>query len=56
MNLAASTDNLLERFKLLIVATFSNYPIANTFMKPLNPILGETLQGSYIDGTKCYSE
>lgn len=43
MNLAGATDNLVERFKLLIVATFANFPIANTFMKPLNPILGETL-------------
>ena len=42
MNLAASTNDYVERFKFIITATFSNYPIANTFLKPLNPILGET--------------
>lgn len=42
MNLAVKTDDLLERFKLLITATICNFPVANGFLKPLNPILGET--------------
>lgn len=53
---ATQTTDLVERFKLLIIATFANFPVANTFLKPLNPILGETFQASYVDGTKLYGE
>lgn len=42
MNLAVKTKDLVERFKLLITASFGNFPVANGFLKPLNPILGET--------------
>ena len=56
MNLAAATKDPVERFKLVITATFACFPICNTFLKPLNPILGETYQGRYIDGTLLYSE
>jgi hypothetical protein len=28
----------------------------NMFLKPLNPILGETLQATLIDGTEIYAE
>lgn len=56
MAIAAQTNDYVERMKLLITASFANFPVANTFLKPLNPILGETFSGSYIDGTKLYGE
>jgi len=40
--------------KLLITATLGNFPVANSFLKPLNPIIGETFEASYMDGTKMY--
>jgi hypothetical protein len=51
MNRAAMVDDLIERFRLLMVATVCNYIQANTFLKPLNPILGETFEGCYEDGS-----
>lgn len=42
--------------KHIITATVSNFILANKFLKPLNPYLGETLEGHYNDGTKLYSE
>lgn len=56
INLAVNSTDKVERLKMLIVATFGNFPIANGFLKPLNPILGETFQGSYPDGSKLYAE
>ena len=40
---ATLTPDFLERFKLVITATLSSFFWTNTFLKPLNPILGETL-------------
>jgi hypothetical protein len=51
MNRAAMTDDPIERFRLVMVATICNYIQANTFLKPLNPILGETFEGEYEDGS-----
>jgi len=42
--------------KLVITATISSFFWTNTFLKPLNPILGETLVASYPDGTEIYCE
>lgn len=56
INKAAQTSNLVERFKFLICATFGNFYINCGFLKPLNPILGETCIGIYPDGTKLYTE
>lgn len=42
MNRAAQTTDLIERFKLVICATIGNFWINCTFLKPLNPIIGET--------------
>lgn len=50
------TPDFLERFKLVITATLSSFFWTNTFLKPLNPILGETLQAAYADGTQVYCE
>ena len=46
----------LTKIKLLICATLGNFYINCSFLKPLNPILGETISGSYSDGTKVYAE
>eukprot|EP00825_Cyclidium_porcatum_P049144 TRINITY_DN8423_c0_g1_i1.p1 TRINITY_DN8423_c0_g1~~TRINITY_DN8423_c0_g1_i1.p1 ORF type:complete len:267 (-),score=35.77 TRINITY_DN8423_c0_g1_i1:58-858(-) len=56
MNRAAQCTDKVERFKLLIAAIFGSFPLSNTFFKPLNPVLGETLEGEYLDGTKFYGE
>ncbi|EAS07563.1 oxysterol-binding protein (macronuclear) [Tetrahymena thermophila SB210] len=56
MNLASQSNDPLERMKLSITASISSFPIANQFYKPLNPILGETLEGSYPDGTQLFAE
>lgn len=42
--------------KLLVCATLGNFYINCSFLKPLNPILGETISGHYADGTKTYAE
>ena len=42
--------------KLVIVATIGNFYINCSFLKPLNPILGETIHASYPDGTQLYAE
>ncbi|EGR32781.1 oxysterol binding, putative [Ichthyophthirius multifiliis] len=56
INKAAQIKDLVERFKLVITASFGSFSISNTFLKPLNPILGETFQGNYIDGTSIFAE
>jgi hypothetical protein len=52
INKASIAQDPIERFKLLISATIGSFPIANNFLKPLNPILGETFEASYMDGTR----
>jgi hypothetical protein len=42
--------------KFIIVATVGNFYINCSFLKPLNPILGETIQAQYVDGTLLYAE
>lgn len=37
-------------------ATLGNFYINCSFLKPLNPILGETIEANYADGTKLYAE
>ncbi len=56
INYACTVTDPVERFRHVIVATFANFPVANTFLKPLNPVLGETFEAKYIDGTKLYGE
>ncbi|CAD8053273.1 unnamed protein product [Paramecium primaurelia] len=56
MNKAASIQDPLERMKLSIIGLLSNYIQANSFLKPLNPILGETFEGGYEDGTQLFCE
>lgn len=40
---AAYSPDSLERFKLVVTAIVSSFFWTNSFLKPLNPILGETL-------------
>jgi hypothetical protein len=56
MNRAAMSPDHLERFKLVVTAILGSFLWTNTFLKPLNPILGETLEGEYNDGTKVWAE
>jgi len=43
LNKATSIKDPLERMKLVITTCLSSFYWTNTFLKPLNPILGETL-------------
>ncbi|KAL4463958.1 hypothetical protein ABPG74_005895 [Tetrahymena malaccensis] len=56
MNRATMETNPLERFKIVVTTTISSFYYTNTFLKPLNPILGETLQAEFKDGTQVYCE
>ncbi|EGR28111.1 oxysterol binding, putative [Ichthyophthirius multifiliis] len=56
LNKAAIESDPLERFKYVIVTTISSFYYTNTFLKPLNPVLGETLQAEFRDGTQVYCE
>lgn len=56
MSRAAISNDPLERLKLLITTCFSSFFWTNTFLKPLNPILGETLQAQFNDGTEVFCE
>jgi hypothetical protein len=56
LNKAASTKDPLERLKLVTTSCIASFFYTNTFLKPLNPILGETLHGKFNDGTDVYCE
>jgi len=54
---AAECTDPVERFKLVVACFIANsICTAGTFLKPLNPILGETLQVDFSDGSKAYLE
>ena len=53
---AAQISDPIERLKLTVVGTISSFVHTSTFLKPLNPVLGETLSASYEDGTELFSE
>lgn len=56
MNKAAMASDPIERMKLVMSANFSWNFYGHIFVKPLNPILGETYQCYGQDGTKIYLE
>lgn len=56
INKAAQSTDIFNRFILVMVAVLSSFFYTNEFFKPLNPILGETLQASYADGSTVYAE
>jgi len=43
INIAAQVKDPVERFKFVVTTCISSFFWTNTFLKPLNPILGETL-------------
>lgn len=55
LNLAISSTDPLERFKFVVLATLSGFHKSSSFIKPLNPILGETYELEYEDGSKVYN-
>ena len=54
LNMAANHIDPLERLKFVIVATVSGFHLSSHVLKPLNPILGETFEMFYEDGSKIY--
>ena len=56
LNKAAFAKDPIERMKFIMVSTISFLLPAHQFEKPLNPVLGETIQRELDDGTKCYFE
>ena len=53
---AAELSDPVERMKLVITNAISAAYLCSKQMKPFNPILGETLQGEFPDGTEVYCE
>lgn len=53
---ACETNSPVEKMKYVITSIISSSYYMNLFLKPLNPVIGETLQGSYADGTQIYCE
>jgi hypothetical protein len=55
MHLAKGQD-VVERLKLTITATISPFSSSSFFLKPMNPVLGETYEAIFSDGSKAYLE
>lgn len=54
---AADCKDPVERMKLIVACFVSSQILTSAnFMKPLNPVLGETLQVDFSDGSKAYLE
>lgn len=47
LNKASSISDPVERMKLVLTATVGSFYINCSFLKPLNPILGETISARY---------
>lgn len=56
LNLASLSKDPLQRMKLVIVACLSSWYKSSVFLKPLNPILGETYEMIWEDGSHEYVE
>jgi len=56
LRMAAETNDHLERLKLTIAFAMSSIYMCVGQEKPFNPLLGETHQGSFPDGTTFYCE
>lgn len=52
LNIASGLNDKIERMKLIITTTISCFHNSSVFLKPLNPILGETYETMYDDGSK----
>ena len=53
---AAESDDHVERLKCVVAFAISSIYLCCGQNKPFNPLLGETLQGNFEDGTKFYCE
>jgi len=53
---AARLSDRLERFKLVVTYAVSGMYCSAHQLKPFNPILGETFEGNFPDGTKIFIE
>ena len=53
---AAASPDKWERFKLVLAFAVSSMYMGVKQEKPFNPLLGETMQGSFPDGGKIYCE
>ena len=56
LTLAGQTSNSIERFKFVMCFMISSMYMVWRQLKPFNPILGETFQGYWPDGTQIYIE
>lgn len=52
----ANGKDVVQRLKYVIIATISSFFCSSFFLKPMNPVLGETYEALYGDGTKIYVE
>jgi hypothetical protein len=55
-NAAALSTDPIERLKHVMCASVSYLFPCHTWNKPLNPVLGETYQGTLLDETNVYLE
>ena len=53
---AALATDPVERMKFVLTTSLSFLQPCHVFDKPLNPILGETMQGKLADGTSIFME
>ena len=51
LNKAAAMTDKLERVKLCIAMVISSFHLTSNFLKPINPILGETCYATLEDGS-----
>ena len=56
MNAAAVKEEKVERLKMVIVQAISYYYAERTFEKPVESLLGETLQAYGQDGSQVFME
>lgn len=56
MALAAQANDPIERMKFVIAFGMTSIILCTGQNKPFNPLLGETNQGSFSDGSKFYCE
>lgn len=56
LNRAAQIKDPIERLKLVVVSRLACSIYTSTFLKPLNPMLGETLHARCEDGAEYYVE
>ncbi|KAL4469803.1 hypothetical protein ABPG72_022123 [Tetrahymena utriculariae] len=56
LRLASNTQDVIERFRLTIAFAIAGLYNVCKQLKPFNPILGETFQGFWADGTKIEIE